>query len=182
MRYYDGSPPDIMKFGTAWPNANFGLIDKTTEISPGITLIALVSDKPGTLELKELSLAVDTPEGVVLVVGCSHPGIDRIVAAATAVNKRIHLIAGGLHLATASDAEIEILVTALRGTYHVAWVAPGLPLDHSRHRLQAACWANRAPKVRRDRKKPRKARIRRLTRRPDVPIILTILVRTRRNP
>ena len=125
MRYYDGSPPDIMKFGTAWPNANFELIDKTTEISPGITLIALVSDKPGTLELKELSLAVDTPEGVVLVVGCSHPGIDRIVAAATAVNKRIHLIAGGLHLATASDAEIEILVTALRGTYHVAWVAPG---------------------------------------------------------
>ena len=125
MRYFDGSPPQLMKFGTAWPNANFELIDKTTEIAPGITLIALVSDKPGTLELKELSLAIDTPEGVVLIVGCSHPGIDRIVEAATAINKRIHLIAGGLHLAITPDAEIERLVTALRDTYHVEWVAPG---------------------------------------------------------
>jgi 7,8-dihydropterin-6-yl-methyl-4-(beta-D-ribofuranosyl)aminobenzene 5'-phosphate synthase len=125
MRYYDGAPADIMKFGTAWPGANFELIDKTTEISPGITLIALVSDKPGTLELKELSLAVDTPDGVVLIVGCSHPGIDRIVEAATAINKRIHLIAGGLHLAIAPDAEVERLVTALHDTYHVEWVAPG---------------------------------------------------------
>jgi hypothetical protein len=29
-----------------------------TEIVPGITLIALVSDAPGTKELKELSLAI----------------------------------------------------------------------------------------------------------------------------
>ena len=57
MRYFDGSPPEVMKFGTAWPGANFELIDKTTEIAPGVHLIALISDKPGTLELKELSLA-----------------------------------------------------------------------------------------------------------------------------
>jgi len=31
-------------------------------------LISLVSDKPGTLELREVSLAIATPEGVVLVV------------------------------------------------------------------------------------------------------------------
>src|SRR5713101_2637350 len=77
QRYYDGAPPEIMKFGSAWPNANFELIDKTTEIAPGIHLIALVSDKPTTLELKELSLAIDTPEGMVIVVGCAHPGIDK---------------------------------------------------------------------------------------------------------
>src|SRR3989440_3319106 len=46
MRYYDGKPPEVMKFGTAWQGANFELIDKTTEIAPGITLIALVSDTP----------------------------------------------------------------------------------------------------------------------------------------
>jgi 7,8-dihydropterin-6-yl-methyl-4-(beta-D-ribofuranosyl)aminobenzene 5'-phosphate synthase len=39
-------------------------------------MIALVSDAPGTKELKELSLAINTPDGIVLVVGCSHPGID----------------------------------------------------------------------------------------------------------
>jgi hypothetical protein len=47
MRYYDGKPPEVMKFGTAWQNANFELIDKTTEVAPGITLIALVSDATG---------------------------------------------------------------------------------------------------------------------------------------
>ena len=116
MRYFDGAPPEVMKFGTAWPGANFELIDKTTEIAPGVHLIALISDKPGTLELKELSLAIDTPEGVVLVVGCSHPGIDKIVAAAAAINTRIHLIAGGLHLVVAQDADIAKVVTVLRDT------------------------------------------------------------------
>ncbi len=125
MRYFDGAPPGIMKFGTAWQGANFELIDKTTEIAAGIYLIALVSDKPGTLELKELSLAIDTPEGMVLIVGCSHPGIDRIVAATSEINKRIHLIAGGLHLAVAQDADISKIVTTLHDTYHVEWVAPG---------------------------------------------------------
>jgi hypothetical protein len=52
MRYYDGRPPDVLKLGTAWQDANFELIDKTTEIAPGITLIALVSETPGTKELK----------------------------------------------------------------------------------------------------------------------------------
>lgn len=125
LRYFDGAPPPIMKFGTAWPTANFELIETTTQIAPGISLIALVSDKPGTLELRELSLAVDTAEGVVLVVGCSHPGIDRIVEAATAINKRIHLIAGGLHLLLAPDAEITRLTTVLHDTYRVEWIAPG---------------------------------------------------------
>ena len=63
----DRKPPEIMTFGSAWQGANFELIDKTTEIVPGITLIALVSEAPSTRELKELSLAVNTPDGLVLV-------------------------------------------------------------------------------------------------------------------
>jgi len=125
QRYYDGAPPEIMKFGSAWPNANFELIDKTTEIAPGIHLIALVSDKPTTLELKELSLAIDTPEGMVIVVGCAHPGIDKIVEAAASINKHIHLIAGGFHLVVAKDPDIEKIAAALRDTYRVDYVAPG---------------------------------------------------------
>jgi hypothetical protein len=63
MRYYDGKPPEVMTFGTAWQGANFEPIEKTTEVAPGI--IALVSDAPGTRELKELSLAVNTADGLV---------------------------------------------------------------------------------------------------------------------
>ena len=125
MRYYDGAPPETMKFGSAFPGANFQLIDKTTEIAPGITLIALVSDAPGTKELKELSLAVNTPDGVVLVVGCSHPGIEAIVAEAAKINPHIHFIAGGFHLVVAQDPAIEKVATSLRDTYKVDYIAPG---------------------------------------------------------
>jgi 7,8-dihydropterin-6-yl-methyl-4-(beta-D-ribofuranosyl)aminobenzene 5'-phosphate synthase len=124
QRYYDGKPPEIMKFGTAWPSANFELIEKTTEIAPGIHLIFQISDKPTTMELRELSLAIDTPEGIVLVVGCSHPGLDKIVGAAALINKHIHMVTGGFHLAVAKDAEIEQIVSALHDTFKVDFVAP----------------------------------------------------------
>ena len=125
MRYYDGRPPEIMKFGTAWQDANFETIDKTTEVAPGVTLIALVSDAPGTRELRELSLAVNTPDGLVLLVGCSHPGIDKIVEAAAAVNPKIHLIAGGFHMVVSPDDAIAKAVAALKDTFKVEYVAPG---------------------------------------------------------
>jgi 7,8-dihydropterin-6-yl-methyl-4-(beta-D-ribofuranosyl)aminobenzene 5'-phosphate synthase len=125
MRYYDGTPPEVMQFGTAWQGANFELIDKTTEVAPGITLIALVSDAPGTKELKELSLAVNTTEGIVLVVGCSHPGIEKIVEAAASINPKINLIAGGFHLVAAQDDTIAKTVAALKDTFKVENVAPG---------------------------------------------------------
>jgi 7,8-dihydropterin-6-yl-methyl-4-(beta-D-ribofuranosyl)aminobenzene 5'-phosphate synthase len=125
MRYYGGQPPEIMKFGAAWGGAHFELIDQTTEIAPGVSLIALVSDAPGTRELKELSLAVNTPDGMVLVVGCSHPGIERIVEAAAAINPKIHLIAGGFHLVAAPDDVIARVTTSLKDKFKVGNVAPG---------------------------------------------------------
>jgi 7,8-dihydropterin-6-yl-methyl-4-(beta-D-ribofuranosyl)aminobenzene 5'-phosphate synthase len=125
MRYYDGKPPEVMTFGTAWQGANFEPIEKTTEVAPGITLIALVSDAPGTRELRELSLAVNTADGLVLLVGCSHPGIDKIVEAAAAINPKIYLIAGGFHLVVAPDDTIAKTVAALKDTFKVENVAPG---------------------------------------------------------
>jgi 7,8-dihydropterin-6-yl-methyl-4-(beta-D-ribofuranosyl)aminobenzene 5'-phosphate synthase len=125
MRYYGGTPPETMKFGTLFPGANIQLIDKTTELVPGITLIALVSDAPGTKELKELSLAINTADGIVLVVGCSHPGIETIVAEAAKINPHIHFIAGGFHLVAAQDPAIAKVATALRDTYKVDYIAPG---------------------------------------------------------
>src|SRR5713101_2881906 len=102
QRYYSGAPPEIIHMGEAWPSANFQLIDKKTEIASGMYLIALVSDKPGTLELRELSLAIRTPDGLVLVVGCSHPGVEHIVQEASAIDPHINLLLG----AAASDPGI----------------------------------------------------------------------------
>lgn len=124
-RYYDGKPPEVMRFGAAWPDANFQLVSRNMEIVPGIHLIALVSDKSGTLELLELSLAIDTPDGMLVIVGCAHPGIDKIVGAAAKIDPRIHLVAGGFHLVVSGDEEIASMATALRDTFKVAYVAPG---------------------------------------------------------
>jgi 7,8-dihydropterin-6-yl-methyl-4-(beta-D-ribofuranosyl)aminobenzene 5'-phosphate synthase len=100
-------------------------VDKTVEVAPDIYVISLVSDKPGTLELHELSLAIKAPDGMVLVVGCSHPGIDKVVEAARTIDPRIHLIVGGFHLVAASDADIQKIVTALHDPLNVQYVAPG---------------------------------------------------------
>ena len=125
QRYFDGAAPEVMRFGSAWPGANFELVDETTEIAPNTYLIALVSDKPGTLELRELSLVLNTPDGTVIVVGCSHPGIDKIIEAARAFDQRIHLVTGGLHLVTAADQDVEKTVSALHDNFEVDFVAPG---------------------------------------------------------
>jgi 7,8-dihydropterin-6-yl-methyl-4-(beta-D-ribofuranosyl)aminobenzene 5'-phosphate synthase len=125
MRYYGGTPPETLKLGTVFSGANIQLIDKTTELLPGITLIAVVSDVPGTKEMKELSLAVNTADGIVVVVGCSHPGIENIVLEAAKINSHIHFIVGGFHLVTAQDAAIEKIVTTLHDTYKVDYIAPG---------------------------------------------------------
>jgi 7,8-dihydropterin-6-yl-methyl-4-(beta-D-ribofuranosyl)aminobenzene 5'-phosphate synthase len=124
-RYYNGAPPEIIRSGSAWPGANFQLVDKDTEIAPGVHLISLVSDNPGTLELREQSLAIDTPEGLVVIVGCSHPGIDKILEEATMINPHIRYVVGGLHLVVAPDAEIERIATALHDRYKVEFIAPG---------------------------------------------------------
>jgi 7,8-dihydropterin-6-yl-methyl-4-(beta-D-ribofuranosyl)aminobenzene 5'-phosphate synthase len=68
MRYFDGKPPDTFRFGSAWPEANFTWIAKTTEVAPGFHLILLNGTWGADLEVKEISLAIDTPDGIVLIV------------------------------------------------------------------------------------------------------------------
>jgi 7,8-dihydropterin-6-yl-methyl-4-(beta-D-ribofuranosyl)aminobenzene 5'-phosphate synthase len=125
QRYYSGVPPEIIHMGEAWPGANFQLIEKHTEIAPGMFLIALVSDKPGTQELHELSLAIRTPDGVVLVVGCSHPGLEQVVQQASAIDPHINILFGGLHQIQAPDPEVERIAAVLHNQYKLVRVAPG---------------------------------------------------------
>ncbi len=125
QRYYGGAPPETIHMGAAWPDANFQLIDRKTEIAPGMFLIALVSDIPGTLEVHELSLAIRTPDGLVLVVGCSHPGVEHIMQDAAAIDSHISILVGGLHQIQAPDPEVERIAIVLHEQYKVGRVAPG---------------------------------------------------------
>jgi 7,8-dihydropterin-6-yl-methyl-4-(beta-D-ribofuranosyl)aminobenzene 5'-phosphate synthase len=126
MRYFDGKPPETIRFGTPWPQGNFTLVAKTTEVVPGFHLILLKGLWGVDLEVMELSLAIDTPEGTVLVIGCGHPTVEKLVEAAkAAIHKPIHLVMGGMHLLPAKDEEIQRIATALHDKWKVAWIAPG---------------------------------------------------------
>ena len=125
MRYYDGNPPKVMHFGTPWPEGNFARVTKTVEVAPGFYLILLKGPWGVDLDVMEISLAIDTPQGIVLIVGCSHPTIEKIVATAKqTINKPIHLVLGGTHLLPAKDDQIKQIARALRDDWKVEWIAP----------------------------------------------------------
>jgi 7,8-dihydropterin-6-yl-methyl-4-(beta-D-ribofuranosyl)aminobenzene 5'-phosphate synthase len=95
QRYFGGDPPETLHYGTAWPEANFTLVSEATEVASGFHLIALKGDWGTDPRVMGLSLAIDTPKGIVLVVGCGHPTIEKIVQTAkAAINKPIHLVVG----------------------------------------------------------------------------------------
>ena len=49
--------------------------------------------------LPEVSMSLRTPKGEVIVVGCSHSGVERIVEATKKHTKReIELVVGGFHM------------------------------------------------------------------------------------
>jgi 7,8-dihydropterin-6-yl-methyl-4-(beta-D-ribofuranosyl)aminobenzene 5'-phosphate synthase len=125
MRYYDGHYPDKIPTGYPWSGGNFVLVDKLTEISPGVFLVFTISKTPGTLELRELSLALRGPEGLSLIVGCSHPGIEEILQAATFIDPHVHFLCGGLHLVSTPETEIDRLVDNLKNKWKLEKVAPG---------------------------------------------------------
>jgi len=125
MRYYDGKYPDKIPTGYPWSSGNFVLVDKLTEISPGIFIVFTISKTPGTLELRELSLVLRGPDGLSVIVGCSHPGIEEILRAASAIDPHVHFLCGGLHLVSTPETEIDRLVDNLKNKWKIEKVAPG---------------------------------------------------------
>ena len=103
----------------------FSWVKETAEIAPGFHLISLTGKWGADFELREISLAIDTPDGIVLIVGCSHTTIEAIVQAAkAATGKTIHLVLGGTHLLPAKDDQIKSIAASLHDDWKVAFIAP----------------------------------------------------------
>lgn len=63
------------------------------------------------VQIKETSLVLDTPGGLVVVTGCSHPGIVGILERAREiVDKPIQLVFGGFHLGNMPDAQVQKII------------------------------------------------------------------------
>jgi 7,8-dihydropterin-6-yl-methyl-4-(beta-D-ribofuranosyl)aminobenzene 5'-phosphate synthase len=74
--------------------------------------------------MNEVSLALRTPKGLALVVGCSHPGIERMVEEAARIDRDVYMVAGGFHLVQAPRAQIQLTADRLHGALAVERVAP----------------------------------------------------------
>lgn len=125
MRYFDGKPPAVLTAGTPWPNAHFIAVNTPTQVAPGAYLVPTISQTPGTLEVDELSLELETPKGLVLIDGCSHAGVEKILQAVTSFDLHLHLLVGGLHLIKAPDAEVDRIAAALHDQWKLDAIAPG---------------------------------------------------------
>jgi len=61
--------------------------------------------------IKEQSLILETPKGLVIITGCAHPGIVRIVEKAKDLLKKdIYMVVGGFHLAGTSTTRIREII------------------------------------------------------------------------
>lgn len=125
MRYFDGNPPSSLSAGSPWPRANFVPVSSTTEVAPGIYLIPTISQTPGTLELREISLAIRGPDGLIVVDGCSHAGVEKILDAVSKIDPHVHILFGGLHQVQAPDSEVARLSSALKEQWKLDYVAIG---------------------------------------------------------
>jgi len=129
LQYFDGKIGNA-EVDSPWKSANIKRINDISEVAPNISLIRTVSDVKGTLELAEVSMAIKTPKGLAVIVGCSHPGIEKILAKASEINPNIYTIAGGLHLVDKSDEVVRQTVTNFKEKWKLQRVAAGHCTGH----------------------------------------------------
>lgn len=103
---------------------NYGV---RTEVDQSVRQIAhniFLSGEMG-FQIREQGLVIVTSKGLVLISGCSHPGIDRMVRKVSSkFDAPVYMVVGGLHLEEHSDEEIDEVIQILRD-YGVEKVAPG---------------------------------------------------------
>lgn len=125
MRYFDGKFPDTISASSPWPQTNFVRVDATTEIAPGIFLVPTISQVPGTLELREISMAIRGPQGLIIVDGCSHAGVEKVLEAAAKIDPHVRVLFGGIHMVGAPDADIQRIAAALHDQWKLDYIAVG---------------------------------------------------------
>ena len=67
--------------------------------------------------IKEQSLILNTEKGLILITGCAHPRIVKIIATVKeALKKNIHMVFGGFHLAPLNESEIREIIDYFRAS------------------------------------------------------------------
>ena len=138
--YFGGTKDSLVyRASGSFPHSNHEFVKSNREIAPGVFLIATHArmmgyfdayppnskDHPRLEELAELSLALKTEQGVVIVTGCAHTGVEEIVRITKQyVGPNIDLVVGGYHLLPYDQKYILNLARTMKSELHVRRVAP----------------------------------------------------------
>ncbi len=81
------------------------------EVVPGVHSTGIVDGLP-----PEQSLAIETSQGLVMIVGCSHPGLVKLVETVEMQRKKdtVRLLLGGFHMLRANPEQIKTTITRLQ--------------------------------------------------------------------
>lgn len=160
MQYFDGGSTkfSVNQSGRFW-GANIEFVKSSKEILPGLNLVATSSQYMGyfscypgksfvegsfeekdheckNTNLPELSLSMKTDKGQILIVGCSHTGVENIVRDAKAfTSDNIKLVYGGFHMLPFNREQTTMLVSMLKNELEVQQVAPAHCTGHLAFRL-----------------------------------------------
>lgn len=160
MQYFDGGDTkfSINQSGRFW-NANIEFVKTSKEILPGLNIIATSSQYMGyfscypgksfvegqfdhkqdackNTNLPELSLSIKTDKGQILIVGCSHTGVENIVKQTQSVTAdKIGLLYGGFHMIPFDRTQTIQLVNILKNDLKVHRVAPAHCTGHLAFKL-----------------------------------------------
>jgi 7,8-dihydropterin-6-yl-methyl-4-(beta-D-ribofuranosyl)aminobenzene 5'-phosphate synthase len=91
-------------------------VDEPTQIMPDVWLLGPMQLEYRSTKLAEQALVLDHEDGLIVLVGCSHPGIVKIVERAKELSedKEVLFVGGGFHLRSMPPDEIRQIASKLR--------------------------------------------------------------------
>lgn len=98
-----------------------------TEVEKDIRQIAYNIFLTGEMgfQIREQGLVIKTPDGLVLITGCGHPGVDRMVKKVSRkFGQPVYMVIGGFHLEGFSNSEIDEIISTFN-EFGVKKIAPG---------------------------------------------------------
>jgi len=100
--------PQRLKDEVRLSGAKLMEVDEAREIVDGVFTTGELNEG-----IKEQSLVLRTPQGLVVITGCAHPGVVNIVRKAKQIGEdRVRLVLGGFHLGGASVSQITSIIEA----------------------------------------------------------------------
>lgn len=110
IAYLPPSCPQTLVQQTERRGAKVVTVTKPVEVCQGVYVIGPTGD-----EIVEQALVVDTDKGLVVITGCSHPGVMEIAKRAKDhLGREVYMICGGMHLLDMSETQVRDVIAELK--------------------------------------------------------------------